>query len=71
MCNNCCDICDWACKIDHLSTKKLLISFVLLYHTVSLILYNYLHYQSKIFITIIEFNGLSSAAYGNGILYSE
>ena len=32
---------------------------------------NYLYYWTKIFITTVEFNGLSSAAYGNGIAHSE
>ena len=33
--------------------------------------YKNLHYHNKIFITTAEINGLYSADYGNGILYSE
>ena len=32
---------------------------------------NYLYYHNKIFITTIEFNRLSSAAYRNRILHSD
>ena len=35
------------------------------------LLYHYLHYHHKIFITTAEFDGLSSAAYGDGILHSK
>ena len=53
-------------KIDHVRTKKLPIFSVF---AVSYL--NYLYYCNKIFITTAEFNGLSSAAYGNGIAHSE
>ena len=32
---------------------------------------NYSYYHNKIFLTTVEFNGLYSAAYKNGILHSE
>ena len=32
---------------------------------------SYLYYCNKLFITTAEFNGLSSAIYGNGIVYFE
>ena len=32
---------------------------------------NYLYNYNQIFITTAEFNGLSSAAYGNGIVHLE
>ena len=53
-------------NIDHLSTKlPILFVFVLS------LLYNHLYYHNKSFITTAEFNGLSSAAYGIGILRFE
>ena len=51
-------------KIDHLSTTKSPISFVLA-------LNNYLYYYNQIFATTAQFNGLSSAACRNGILHSK
>ena len=59
-------ICDQACKINHLSAKKLPIFFIC-----SLITYKYLYQQNKIPITTAEFNGLSYEIYGNGITHSE
>ena len=52
-------------KIDYLSQKIANFLFDLLQ------LNGYLYYHNKIFITTAKFNGLSSAAYGNGLLYSE
>ena len=54
-------------KIDHVSTKNHRFLVCLLYHNLK----NYLYYYNKIFITTAEFNGLSSAGYGNGIVHSE
>ena len=54
-------------KIDHVSTKKLLIFSVFAVSYLN----NYLYYCNKIFITTAKFNGLSSAAYVNGIANSE
>ena len=52
-------------KIDHLSIKNHRFLACLLYHNLTI------YYCSKIFITTAEFNMLSSAAYGNGIVHSE
>ena len=60
-------ICDLACKNRLSEHKKLPILACLLCH----ILNNYLYYCNIIFITTAEFNGLSSAAYKNGIVHSE
>ena len=57
----------WPVKIDHVNAKNHRFLACLLYHN----LINYLHYYNEIFITTAEFSGLSSAAYENGILYSE
>ena len=54
-------------KIDHVSTKKSLIFGVFAVSKLN----NYLYYCNKIFITTGELNGLSSATYRNGIVYSE
>ena len=51
-------------KIDHQSAKNHQFYLFLLYH-------NHLYLHSKIFITSAELNGLSSAAYGMGILHFE
>ena len=48
--------------------KKSPILACLLYHNLITI---YTSYYNKIFVTTAEFNGLSSAAYGNGIVHSE
>ena len=50
--------------INHVSTKSPF--FSLLYHNLTT---TYLDYHNKVFITTAEFNGLSSAAYGNGIVH--
>ena len=55
-------------KIGHLSTKFCQFLVCLLYHN---LIANYLYYCNKMFIIIVEFNGLSSAAYGNEIVHSE
>ena len=60
-------ICDWACKNQPCECKK---SPIFSVFAVSY-LNNYLYYCNKIFITTAAFNGLSSAAYGNGIANSE
>ena len=59
--------CDQACENRPSDHKKSLIFivFALLY------LNNHLYYHNKIFITTADFNGLSSAAYENGIRYSK
>ena len=54
-------------KIDHLSTKDCRLYSSLFYHNLVTIYST----AKKIFITTAEVNGLSSAAYGNGILQSE
>ena len=56
---------DRACKYQP-SEHIIIANFVFLS-----LLYNHLHYHNKIFITAAEFNGLSSAAYGIGILCFE
>ena len=53
-------------KIDHVSAKNRRFLACLLNHNL-ITLYN----CNKIFITTAEFNGLSSAAYRNGIVHSE
>ena len=55
-------------KIDHVSTKNHRFLVCLLYHNLITI---YVYYCNKIFITTAVFHGLSSAAYGNGIVRSE
>ena len=53
-------------KINHLSGNNC--HFLsLLYHNLA----NYLNYCNKVFITTAKFSGLSSAAYGNGMLHSD
>ena len=55
-------------KIKHLSVNKIP-DFIYL---CSIMTYNnHLYCSNKIFINTVEFNGLSSVAYGNGILHSE
>ena len=54
-------------NIDHLSTKIAVFSCILYLNLIA----TYLYYCNKIFITTAEFNRLSSAAYGNGILHYE
>ena len=62
--------CDQACKIRSSEHKKSPIYIVrsLLYHNLIII---YTSYHNKIFITTVEFNGLSYAAYRNRILHFE
>ena len=54
-------------KIDHLSTKNCQFLACLLYHTLITIYTT----ATKIYITTADFIGLSSAAYGNGIVHSK
>ena len=61
------DIYDQACENRHVSTKK---SPIFTVFAVSY-LNNYYIYCNKTFITTAAFNGLFSAAYGNGIAHSE
>ena len=60
-------ICDQACENRPCERKK---SPIFSVFAVSY-LNKYLYYCNKIFITTAEFNGLSYAAYRNGIAHSE
>ena len=60
-------ICDWACKNRPSEHKKLPIFSMFAVSKLN----NCLNHCNKIFIVTVNFNGLSSVAYGNGIVHSE
>ena len=59
--------CDRACENRPCEHKKSPIFSVFVASSLN----NYLYYCNKIFITTAEFNGLSSATYGNEIVHLE
>ena len=61
-------ICDWACKSNHRNAKKSPMLSSLFYHNLPT---NGTNKIATIFITIAEFDGLSSKVYTNGILLSQ
>ena len=60
-------ICNRACKMNHLSAKNCRFLAHLQYHNLITIYST----ATKISSPTAEFNGLSAAAYGNEIVYSE
>ena len=61
------NICDQACENRSSEHKKSPIFVVFALSQLN----NYLYYRNKIFIATAKFNGLTSAAYRNGMLRSE